>query len=842
MDNFTGLTDIEVAENRLKYGDNDDAINQKNQFLKGLLDIIGEPLFIILVFTSIIYFILNQTNEGIIMLVALIFVASISLYQENKSNNALKELNKISEPLSRVLRNGIETEINSQQIVVNDLIIVEQGNIIPADGIIVKSSDFSVNESILTGESLPVAKNAVLKITNEPTEINKIYKGTLVYEGMCIALVKATGKNAEIGKIGKKLEETVTSKSSLQIQIKNFVKKMVVIGVIAFVIVWSINFYFTKNVLTSLLSGLTLAMSILPEEIPVAFSTFMALGTYYLYKKKIIVRNPHTVETLGAATVICTDKTGTITQNEMHLSVIYDFNSNKLFDFTKEEYKSNQVLEYAMWASETNPYDQMEKSIHEVFSITNTRDKRTEYKMIYEYPLSGNPPFMTHIFEQINNQQNIIIACKGAVESVLKQCKLTNENLLKIYNNYNLLTSKGYRVLAVAKSEYKGVNFPTTQFEFDFDFLGLTAFYDPPKPNIKKVINEFYKAGIEVKIITGDNADTTSAIASQIDFEHGNEILTGTQVLAMTIEELRKKVVTVNIFARMFPDAKLKVIEALKQNNEIVAMTGDGVNDALALKAAHIGIAMGQRGSEVAKKASSLILMNDDLENMVDAIALGRRIYENLKKAIRYIISIHIPIILIVTIPLLLFWKYKFIFFPIHVIFLELIMGPTCSIIYEREPIEKDSMTKKPRKMQNDYFSWHELSLSIIQGLAITMACMLLGYFFMKNNYSEEYVRTIVFCTLIFCNIMLTLVNRSFNYSIFETIKYKNSLIPLIITISLLLLASSIFIQPVRVIFSFEIIKFTDILICFVAAFAGVNWIEIYKSHLRNIKKKKQFD
>lgn len=835
--NLTGLNDEQVAESRSLHGSNSEIKSEKNHFLHVLADILSEPLFIILVFTSVIYFVLDQTDEGIIMIVALLFVAGISLYQENKSNNALKELNKINVAKARVIRNGKEIIIKSEDIVLNDLIIAEHGNIIPADAAILKCNDLSINESILTGESLPSIKSVNPESNGDLTQKNKIFKGTMVYEGSCIARVTAIGANTEIGKIGKKLEETETSKSSLQIQIKNFVKKMVATGVVAFVVVWGINYFTTHNLLGSLLSGLTLAMSILPEEIPVAFSTFMALGAFYLYKKKIIVRSPYTVETLGAATVICADKTGTITQNEMHLAAIYDFENNKFFDFTKEEYQSSIVLEYAMWASETKPYDHMEKSIHEVYSKTNSDDKRKKFRMTFEYPLSGHPPIMTHVFEEKEKPENSIIACKGALESILKQCKLTDEELTKIKNCNTSLTSKGYRVLAIAKSNLINNKLPQTQFEIIFDFLGLTAFYDPPKPNIKKVIKEFYNAGIDVKIITGDNAETTTAIASQIDFEKGNEILTGNQIMEMSNDELRMKVNDVKIFARMYPEAKQKVIELLKQNNEIVAMTGDGVNDAPALKSAHIGIAMGQRGSEVAKKASSLILMNDDLENMVDAIALGRRIYENLKKAIRYIISIHIPIILVVTLPLLLFWKYKFIFFPVHVIFLELIMGPTCSIIYEREPIEKNSMRKKPRKMQPNYFSWHELSLSIIQGLAITLVCLTVGYFFMKNDFSEEYVRTAIFSTLIFSNVMLTLVNRSFYYPISETIKYKNSLIPLIITISFALLASTIYVPQVRSLFSFEIIELKDMAICFIAAFVGVNWVELYKIYLRRIKK-----
>ncbi|MFI5196317.1 MAG: cation-translocating P-type ATPase, partial [Chitinophagales bacterium] len=576
-----------------------------------------------------------------------------------------------------------------------------------------------------------------------------------------------------------------------------------------------------------LLHGLTIAMSVLPEEIPVAFSTFMALGAYRLYKNKVIVRNPHTVETLGAATVICADKTGTITENKMELACIYDFSENKVYDYSKEPFNFNQVLEYALWASEMSPFDMMEKSIHQIYSSVAAIDERPNYRLIHEYPLSGKPPIMTHVFS--DKKTTHIIACKGSVEGVLKQCSLAKEQNKQVQKIAAGFASKGYRVLAVAKSNHDIESLPASQHDFEFDFIGLVGFYDPPKKNIGKLLHRFYEAGINVKMITGDHPETAKTIAGQIHIKNSSEILTGTEVMEMNDRQLGERVGSVNIYARMFPEAKLKVIEVLKANGEVVAMTGDGVNDGPALKAAHIGIAMGMRGSEIAKKVAALILMDDDLSHMLEAVALGRRIYENLKKAIRYIISIHIPIILIVTVPLLMFWKFTDLFSPVHVIFLELIMGPTCSIIFENEPIEQDSMSKTPRKMSSTFFSIHELSLSIIQGLLITAACLGLGYYFMWHNYSEAGVRTIIYTTLIFSNLFLTLVNRSFYYSIFTTIRYKNKLIPIILLVSLVVLFLSIYLPFVRNIFEFEVLSITGLASCFMVACVGVIWVEGYK-------------
>jgi len=817
---YTGLNDEEIKINRLQFGVNTAEAESHNRILQVAKEIISEPLFIILVCASLIYFILGEFNEGIIMLIALGFVSGISLYQENKSRGAMEALKKLSSPRAKVIRNGTVIEILSDEIVMNDLIIVEDGNIVPADAEIIEIHDFSINESILTGESLPVSKEL-----DKPH--NLIFQGTVVMTGSSVAKVIAIGKQTSIGKIGQSLHNIVITKTPLQLQIKSFVRSMVGAGIVAFIIVWAINYYLSKNFLDGLLHGLTLAMSVLPEEIPVAFSTFMALGAYHLYAKKVIAKSPHTVETLGAATVICTDKTGTITENKMELSAIYDFEQNKIYDYTKEKFNFNPVLEYAMWASEINPFDKMEKSIHHVYSLVTEIDKRPDYSLIYEYPLGGKPPVMTHVFS--DKKTSNIIACKGSVEGVINQSNLTDQQKQNIHKKTKLLASKGFRVLAVAKSDHDVNNLPESQHDLEFNFLGLITFYDPPKKNIKHIFQQFYDAGIKVKMITGDYSETAVAIADQVNLKNSSVVLTGNDVMEMTEKQLCEKVIDINIYARMFPDAKLKVIEALKINKEVVAMTGDGVNDGPALKAAHIGIAMGMRGTEVAKNAASLILMDDDLAHMVDAVALGRRIYENLKKAIQYIISIHIPIILIVSIPLLLFWKFTDFFSPIHVIFLELIMGPTCSIIFEREPIEAHSMRKKPRKMSSSFFSLRELSLSIIQGILITIVCLSLGYYFMKANNSETLVRTIIYTTLIFSNLFLTLVNRSFYYSIFTTIRYKNYLIPIVLVFSLFILFLSIYYQPIQTIFRFQELLISELALCFIAAFIGVMWVEVYK-------------
>jgi Ca2+-transporting ATPase len=652
---------------------------------------------------------------------------------------------------------------------------------------------------------------------------------------LAICKVTAIGNQTQLGKIGKNLDEIVEEKTPLQIQIGNFVTKMSLIGLVVFAIVWGVNYYNSRILLDSLLKALTLAMSIIPEEIPVAFATFMALGAWRLMKMGIIVKQTKTVETLGSATVICTDKTGTITENRMSLAQWYLLETDSFNDNGNENnnlsLNEEELLSLSMWSSEPIPFDAMEIALHETYAKIGIKDERPNYKMVHEYPLSGKPPMMTHIFE--NKKGDRIIAAKGAPEALIACSTLSEKQTNQILKALQSMAEKGYRVLGVGVAKFSSNNYPKTQQEFLFDFKGLVAFYDPPKANIKEVFETFYKAGIQVKIVTGDNALTTSTIANQIGFRNSGKILNGDELMTMDDATLKEKVMETTIFTRMFPEAKLKIIKALKANNQIVAMTGDGVNDGPALKSAHIGIAMGKKGTEIAKQAANLILIDDDFSKMTEAIAMGRKIYINLKKAIQYIISIHIPIILIVFIPLVLGWIYPNIFSPVHIIFLEIIMGPTCSIIYENEPMERNLMLQKPRPFTNTFFNLKEITISIIQGVIITAGLLFTYQYGVQNTLSENSTRTMVFLTLIASNIFLTLANRSFYYSIFTTLKYKNNLVLLIIGLTIALTTSILFVPVFRTFFMFDNITFPKIILSIAVGFVSVFWVEFFKMFRR---------
>ena len=819
-----GLTDEEVLRSRKEFGSNALKFKKENGFLEALKGLVKEPMIVLLLVASLIYFISGQIDDGIFLLSAIVIVSVISLHQDAKSRNALEKLKEFTQPSCSVIRNGKTIQIKSEDLVIGDSLIVEEGTSIPADGIIVHSNDFSVNESILTGESFAVFKDKL-------HEDNSIYKGASVASGLAIATVTHIGNQTKLGKIGESLESISIEKTPLELQINNFVTKLVIAGAVVFLIVWGINYFQSYNFLDSLLKALTLAMSILPEEIPMALTAFMAIGALRLMKIGVVVKQMKTVETLGSATVICTDKTGTITENKMTLAKVFSLESLRISNPENANTSEKELIETAMWASEPIPFDPMEMALHQAYVNATSGDERPNYKMIHEYPLSGKPPMMTNLFE--NNSGEQIIAAKGAPEALMYVSNLSEDDKIKINEAIKSITSEGYRVLGVGESTFSGNNFPATQQEFAFTFKGIVAFYDPPKSNIKKVLQHFYNAGIQVKIITGDNAETTTAIAKQIDFKGYEDSMTGDELMQLSDNDLRKRVSETNIFTRMFPEAKLRIINALKANNEIVAMTGDGVNDGPALKAAHIGIAMGKKGTEIAKEAASLILVDDDLSKMVDAVAMGRRIYTNLKKAIQYIISIHIPIILTVFIPLALGWMYPNILSPIHIIFLELIMGPTCSIIFENEPMEENTMQNKPRPFATSFFNWNELTTSIIQGLAITMGSLLGYQYAIYQDLGENATRTIVFLVLITANIFLTLVNRSFYYSLITTIKYKNNLVPLMIGITIAITAMLLFVPSFTTFFGFTSLSSNHIFIAVSIGFASVTWYEGVKIYKR---------
>ncbi len=822
-----GLVSRDIPALQQRYGKNIFESHQTRRFLHIFLDILKEPMLILLLVACSLYFVTGSFSEGFTMLAAICIVAAISLYQEARSNNAIKALQQYTEPMTKAIRDGRETVVATADLVPGDILLLSEGMTIPADATLVRQNDFTVNESIITGESMPADKN-------EQAGHNLLYQGTSVNSGKCTARVTATGNKTILGISGSKLGRYTSPVTALQVQLNRFVRRFAWAGFIAFALIFLANYRQQPDWTSSLLFALTIAMSMIPEEIPVAFSSFMALGTYKLSKLGVIARQPQIVENLGAVSVLCLDKTGTITENRMQVKTIYDYSTDELIELdVKTSHQQSDVLWYGMLASEVNPFDAMEKAILEAFQQNKSDYEPAQLKMVYEYPLEGQPPMMTHLYDDENK---LVAAAKGAAERIIRVCRLSEKERIRISAIVQQLAAKGWRVLGVAGARPAAVPYPLSQDDFNWQFKGLLALYDPPKANIQDILKKLYAAKIDIKMITGDYHETAISIAGQAGFFNHLKYVTGGQVANMKEAELCQVVKNTNIFTRMFPEAKLKVIEALKKNGEIVAMTGDGVNDGLALKTAHIGIAMGKRGTEIAKQASDLVLTDDNLQHIVTAVSEGRKIFTNLKKAIRYILSIHIPIILTASVPVLSGWKYPNIFSPVHIIFLELIMGPTCSIFFEKEPAEADIMRQQPRKSDTGLFTKDELLLSIVQGLVITAGVLILYYYFMNGGATIEKTRTIVFTTIILSNIFLTFANRSFTQPIYQTSRSKNPFAPIILIISALFLTVILLVPPARNLFQLDVITTVQCWLCLGVAFVSVMWVEVYKTDLSRLR------
>ncbi|MCB0629241.1 MAG: cation-translocating P-type ATPase [Saprospiraceae bacterium] len=778
---LTGLSTDEVKLARIEHGSNHQPKKAVNPNWLILQEIVTEPMFLLLVTAAGVYFVLQESSEGFFMIGAILVISAISWYQSSRAQKALDALNVYTQVCVKVIRNNELVEILRESVVVDDLVVISEGDLVPVDGQIVIANDFTVNESILTGEAYAVDKHA-----GEETDENRLYHGTLALSGQAVVRATAVGEQTRIHQIGRAIDDLGQEKSLLQQQIDQFVKRMAFIGITIFLLILGVEYFRTHHFLDSLLEGLTIAMSVLPEEIPVAFTVFLALGAYRLARRDIIIKRANTTELLGSIDVLCLDKTGTITENRMELKQLYVYADRELLDpMHAHSTAARELIATAMWASETAPFDPMEQALHTAYAQSAGTDLRTAYYMVDEYPLSGRPPMMTHIFG--NDAGHRIIATKGAPEAILAHSRLSEAEKQEVEKIVATLSEQGIRVLGVGFVADPPAVLPEKQQDLDFTFLGLVAFFDPPKPAIKASFGRLYQAGIRLKMITGDSVPTALAIARQSGFRFSHPPLSGQDIKTMDEEQFKQAVVERELFCRISPEQKLEIIQALKDKGLKVGMTGDGVNDGLALKAAHIGIAMGKRGTEIARRAASLILVDGNIDSIAEAVAAGRRIYANLKKAIQYIISIHIPIILAVAVPTLLGWRYSAIFSPIHVIFLELIMGPTCSIVYENEPMEADTMDRPPRPLGQTFFGSRELLTSIMQGLAITAGVLGVYFYALQADLSETQTRSMVFLALLTANIFLTLVNRSFYHSIFTTLGYHNRLmvVALLVTIFL---------------------------------------------------------
>jgi Ca2+-transporting ATPase len=828
----TGLSEKEASERLIEEGFNEIPSTKRRSIFSIAWAVLREPMFLLLVACGTIYLVLGDVQEALILLGFVFVVMGITLYQEHRVERALEALRDLSSPRALVIRDGELKRIPGRGVVRDDILVLAEGDRVPADSVLLSCLNFSVDESLLTGESAPVRKipwDEIMEIGRPGgDDLPFVYSGTLVVQGHGIGLVQAVGINTEIGQIGKVLQTVETETTPLQREIGRLVRNLALLGISLCSVVVVVYGLTRGNWLKGILAGITLAMAMLPEEFPVVLTIFLAMGAWRISRKQVLTRRVPTVETLGSATVLCVDKTGTLTLNRMSVSRVFAhgkfFNMNEGIKEPLPE-AFHELIEFSILASQKDPFDPMEKALCHLGHcyLEQSEHLHRDWLPVSEYPLSQTLLSLSFVYKSPNND-DYVIAAKGAPEAVFDLCHLDEAETQALARNVGSMASQGLRVLGVAKAPFRQATLPKEQHDFQFEFLGLVGFADPVRPGVPAAIKECYKAGIRVIMITGDYPVTAQSIARQIGLQPVEACLSGPELDAMDDGEFQERIKTVNIFARVLPQQKLRLVNALKARGEIVAMTGDGVNDAPALKSAHIGIAMGGRGTDVAREAAALVLVDDDFSSIVQAVKLGRRIFDNLTKAMAYIFAIHVPIAGMSLLPILFNWPL--VFFPVHIAFLELIIDPACSLVFEAETEEPDVMRRRPRDPARPLFGWRTVGLSLLQGFSVLVIILVVFLVALYRGQGEYDARALTFTALIFANLGLILTNRSWSRSIISTFKKPNTALWLVLGGALTLLALVLYVPFLRRLFLFTQLHPLDLGICLAAGIISIMWFE----------------
>jgi P-type Ca2+ transporter type 2C len=834
INNLQGLTDQEVMERLVQDGYNELPTGKKRTIFHIIFEVMREPMFLLLIACGALYLILGDVQEAIMLLGFVFVIIGITLYQEQKTEKALDALRELSSPRALVIRNGEQQRIAGRDVVRDDIILISEGDRVPADSVLLSTTNLSVDESLLTGESVPVRKKSWdgKESIERPggDDLPFIYSGTMVVKGQAIGRVLSTGTNTEIGKIGKALQILEPEDTDLQRQTGKIVKTFAFVGLFLCLIV-IVAFGLTRgNWLEGLLAGITLAMATLPEEFPVVLTIFLALGAWRISKRKVLTRRVYAVEMLGAATALCVDKTGTLTLNRMTVAKLLQ--NGEMFDVTMQmatlPEKLHALVEYSILASPTDPFDPMEKAMKElgVRTLLNTEHLHADWTLLREYPLSEKMLAMSRVWQSPDGSE-YVVAAKGAPEAIADLCHFNDEQLVKFSRQIEKMANEGLRIIGVACAKFNAPDLPKEQHDFNFEYLGLMGLADPVRPGVQEAVNECHTAGIRVIMITGDYPGTALSIAHQIGLQPQNEVITGPELDQMDDVELRRRIRTTCIFARAVPEQKLRIVNALKANGEVVAMTGDGVNDAPALKAAHIGIAMGGRGTDVARESAALVLMDDNFTSIVSAIRLGRRIFDNLKKAMTYIFSVHIPIAGMSLLPVLFGWPL--VLLPVHIVFLELIIDPACSVVFEMEKDEKDIMQRKPRKLSDPLFGRQMVFSGLIQGLAVLLVVVAVYVFALNQGLGEREARMMAFTNLVIGNLGMIFTNRSWTRSIVSTMRIPNPALWWVTACALGFLVLSLTVPFMQSLFSFGHLHIWEMEACAVTALIPILVSEVVK-------------
>ena len=833
---FRGLSEGEAAARLKAEGPNILPQADRRTFIGIVLEIVREPMFALLLGAAAIYLVLGDFKEAVVLGIFACTSVLIAVVQEARTERVLESLRDPTSPRALVIRDGVEKRIAGAEVVRGDLVILAEGDRVPADATVLSAHDLQCDESLLTGEAVPVRKIASAEAPLARPggdDLPHVYSGSMVVRGYGRAEVTATGAASEIGKIGLAITRIDTEPPRLRLQTRRLVRNFAAVGLSLSALAVVLYGLWRGGWLDALLSGIALGMSMLPEEFPLVLTVFMVMGAWCISRARVLTRRVGAIETLGAATVLCTDKTGTLTQNRMTILALRAGNDYwHQADKGPLDGRFATLLEYGILASAREPFDPMEKAFQALGAEHLSRDDPPHggLTLKWEYGLCPDLLAVTHVYEQAGSPE-LIVAAKGAPEAIAELCQLPEGDRAELRRTVDEMAQEGMRMLAVGCAPVPAIVVrPERPHEFPLEFLGLVGLADPLRPTVPAAVQECRSAGIRVIMITGDYPQTARAIAAQANLE-SSDIVTGAELETMSDGDLKERVRSATIFARTMPEQKLRIVNALKANGEVVAMTGDGVNDAPSLKAAHIGIAMGGRGTDVAREAASLILLDDDFTSIVAAVRLGRRIYDNLRKAMAYILAIHVPIAGLALLPLLS--GLPLLFWPLHIAFLEMVIDPVCSIVFEAEGEEVDIMRRPPRHPSTPLLTVGFVIWSLLQGFLVLALVAGLFVMALRQNLPESDARSLAFAALVATNLGLVLVNRSLGASIFAAFARPNVVLWWVVAASAAILTGIILFPPARKLFHFGPLHGDDILVALVSGLIALLLLEFAKKRIQ---------
>jgi Ca2+-transporting ATPase len=854
---LAGLSTTQAAQALQDDGHNELPDAQKRTLLSIARETLSDPMFALLLAAGILYLVLGDLQEGLVLFGLVLVVLGLTLYQEGKTERAIESLRDLTSPRALVMRDGAAQRIAGREVVRGDVLLLAEGDRIPADAVLLQGAEVQVDESLLTGEPMPVDK--VVAPSDRPGEPaapeSALFSGTLLVRGQGLARVTATGRHSEIGRIGQALCSLTSETSPLKQQMARLVRLLALLALFASLFLLAAYGLMRGDWLAALLAAIALAMALLPQEFTVVLTVIPALGAWRLSRQNVLTRRIAAIETLGATSVLCADKTGTLTENRMTVSELYapprqapplpggevhqacataDHLSIDYATTTELNECFHALVEYSILASVTDPFDPMEKAFHHLGQhfLQDTEHLHRDWTLMQTYGLTPELRAMSHVWQARIGDAHVV-AAKGAPEAIVDLCHLDSAAQQRIASAVEAMAAKGLRVLAVAGGRFEGQDWPAIEHDFDFEFIGLLGLADPLRAEIPKAVKEAHNAGIRVVMITGDYPATALAIAAQAGLQPGPQgLLTGDELTHLTDTELQQRMDSVRVCARIAPTQKLRIVQALKAAGEVVAMTGDGVNDAPALKAAHVGVAMGGRGTDVAREAASIVLLDDNFASIVGAVRLGRRIFDNLRKSMSYILAVHVPIAGMALLPVLLGWPT--VLFPLHIAFLELVIDPACSMVFESEPAESDVMQRPPRDVKQSLFGGMTLGLALLQGLG-ALAVVLVATVWGTNHLTEGAMRALAFAVLVFTNLALIFSNRSSVVSLWASLWVPNRALWWVVAAALSLLGLVLYVPWLAGLFLFEPLPIAWLAGAAGLGIASVLWFELLKAIKSNI-------